>query len=275
LIVNAYVPPVPAAGVPASVAVPFPLSAKITPPGNEPVSDSTGCGFPVEVTVNVPADPTVNVVDAADVIAGAWFTVNVKDCWAFGNTPFAAVIVMAYDPPVPAAGVPASDAVPFPLSTKVTPVGNAPVSASPGMGLPVAVTANEPADPTVNVVDAPDVIAGAWFTVNVNDCCAFGNTPFAAVIVIGYDPPVPAAGVPASVAVPFPLLVNVTPDGNAPVFVMAETGKPVVVTLNDPAEPTVNVAEAADVIAGAWLTVSVNDWVALEPTPFAAVIVIG
>ena len=55
-------------------------------------------------------------------------------------------------------------------------------------------------------------------------------------------PAVPAAGVPASVAVPLPLSTNVTPVGNAPVSVIgAEVGNPVVVTVNVPAVPTANV----------------------------------
>ena len=40
---------------------------------------------------------------------------------------------------------------------------------------------------------------------------------FVAVIANWYVPPVPAPGVPESVAVPSKLSVNVTPDGSAPV----------------------------------------------------------
>ena len=47
----------PAAGVPASVAVPSPLSTKVTPVGRAPVSLSAGVGNPVVVTVNVPSVP--------------------------------------------------------------------------------------------------------------------------------------------------------------------------------------------------------------------------
>ena len=43
----------------------------------------------------------------------------------------------------------------------VIPLGRAPVSEIVGDGMPVAVTANEPAVPTVNVVLAALVIAGA------------------------------------------------------------------------------------------------------------------
>ncbi len=61
----------PAAGVPARVAVPSPSSTKVTPVGSAPVSVSAEVGTPVVVTVNVPAVPVVNVVVAALVIAGA------------------------------------------------------------------------------------------------------------------------------------------------------------------------------------------------------------
>ena len=46
-------------------------------------------------------------------------------------------------------------------------------------------------------------------------------------------------------------------------------------TVKVPADPTSKVEEAALVIAGAWSTVRVKLWVALEPTPFEAVMVIG
>ena len=54
--VSAYVPSVPAAGVPLNVAVPSPLSANVTPVGRAaPVRTMAGAGNPVVVTVNVPA----------------------------------------------------------------------------------------------------------------------------------------------------------------------------------------------------------------------------
>lgn len=76
-----YVLPVPAAGVPDSVPVPFPLSLKVKPLGSDPVSVSDGVGVPVVVTENVLAAPTVNVALLALVIAGPvfpLFTVKVK-----------------------------------------------------------------------------------------------------------------------------------------------------------------------------------------------------
>ena len=70
VIVNAYVPAVPDAGVPLNVAVPFPLLTNVTPLGSAPVSVRDGVGDPVAVTVKLPAVATVNVVVLALVIAG-------------------------------------------------------------------------------------------------------------------------------------------------------------------------------------------------------------
>jgi hypothetical protein len=48
------------------------LSVNVTPLGRvAPPSEIEGVGYPVVDTVNVPAEPTVNVVLAALVIAGA------------------------------------------------------------------------------------------------------------------------------------------------------------------------------------------------------------
>ena len=167
VMVTGYAPAVSGAGVPLRVAVPSPLSVNVTPEGRVPDSANDGVGEPVAVTVNVPADPVVNVVDAADVMAGAWSTVRTKFWLTDGPTPLAAVMVMGYVPSVPVAGVPDRVAVPFPLSTNVTPVGSGPLSPMAGVGEPVVVTVNEPAAPVVNVVDAADVMAGGNVTVIV------------------------------------------------------------------------------------------------------------
>jgi hypothetical protein len=243
------------AGVPLSVAVPFPLLVNVTPLGSVPVSLSVGVGLPVAVPVNVPAVPTVNVVLLPLVIAGAWLAwliVSVKLCVAAVPTPLLAVIVNAYVPAVPVAGVPPSVAVPLPLFVNVTPLGSAPLSLiDDTVGFPVVAIVKLPAVPTVNVVLAPLVIAGAWLTVSVKLCVAAVPTPLLAVIVSGYVPPVPVAGVPPSVAVPFPLFVNVTPLGNVPVSLSVGVGLPVAVTVNVPAVPTVNVVLLPLVSAGA------------------------
>jgi len=62
-----------------------------------------------------------------------------------------------------------------------------------------------------------------------------------------------AAGVPLSTPV-FPL--NVTPLGSAPVSVKVDAGKPVAITVNVPAVPTLNVVLFRLVIVGAWFTVT-------------------
>ena len=70
----------------------------------------------------------------------------------------------------------------------VTPEGNAPDSDSVGVGVPVAVTLNVPATPTVKVVLEALVMEGAavgWFTVSVKLCVAAVPTPFCAVNVMG------------------------------------------------------------------------------------------
>ena len=82
----------PAAGVPARVAVPSLLSTKVTPVGSAPVSLKAEVANPVVVTVNVPNVPVANVVLSALVIAGAWSTVSVKLWLAAGATPLAAAI---------------------------------------------------------------------------------------------------------------------------------------------------------------------------------------
>ncbi len=145
------------------------------------------------------------------VIWHAWLTVRVKAWVAAGLTPFVAVIVNGYVPAVVAAGVPEIVAVPSPLSVNVTPGGRRRSSDNAHVGVPVVVTVKVPAWPAVKVVPAGLVIWHAWRTVRVKTWVASGLTPFVAVIVTAYVPPEPAAGVPASVAVPSPLSVNVTP----------------------------------------------------------------
>jgi hypothetical protein len=81
-----------------------------------------------------------------------------------------------------------------------------------------------------------------------------------------------AAGVPLSTPV---AALNVTPLGSVPLGLRVGAGKPVVVTVNDPAVPTLKVALFALVIAGAWFTVRVKLCTAFDPTPLAAVKVIA
>ena len=76
---------------------------------------------------------------------------------------------------------------------------------------------------------------------------AFGNVPLLAVIVIGYEPTVPAAGVPLKT----PAALKVTPVGKAPVSVNVGAGEPDAATVKVFAAPTLKVAVAALVNAGA------------------------
>ena len=148
----------PAPGVPLNTPV---VALNVTPLGSVPVSLRVGVGEPVAVTVNVPAVPTVNVVLFALVIAGACaaaFTVSVNVCVALLPTPLLAVNVILNGLPVVDVGVPLNTPV---AALNVTPLGSAPVSASVGVGAPLAVTVNVPAAPTAKVVLFALVNAGA------------------------------------------------------------------------------------------------------------------
>jgi hypothetical protein len=68
-------PRLPSAGVPLTVAVPSPLSRKVTPPGSAPLALRLGVGKPSVVTRKLPGWRSVNVVVLALVIAGASLTV--------------------------------------------------------------------------------------------------------------------------------------------------------------------------------------------------------
>ncbi len=96
----------------------------------------------------------------------------------------------------------------------------------------------------------PLVITGAVFTVNVKLWLAGDPAQLLAVNVMKNLPLVPDAGVLFSVPVPFPLSVRVTPLGSVPVLLRLGAGKPVVVTVNVPAAPTVNAVLLALVMAG-------------------------
>jgi hypothetical protein len=97
--------------------------------------------------------------------------------------------------------------------------------------------------PTVAVATALLVRTGASCTVSVSVCTAAAPTPLPAVRVSVRTPPDIATGVPAMVAVPLRWSVKVSPAGSEPVSVIGSgVGRPVVVTVNDPPEPTVKVA---------------------------------
>ena len=103
----------------------------------------------------------MNVVLVALVMApGAWFTVSVKLCVASGRTPLVAVKVRA----IGAAGARRRGAGEHAgaVALNVTPLGSAPLSLNAGGGTPGRRHRERARVPTVNVVPAALVIAGAW-----------------------------------------------------------------------------------------------------------------
>ena len=227
-----------------------------------PPSDNVGLGTPLVVTVKVPRWPVVKVVAAGLVIPGAWRTERMKGSVAGGLTPFVAVIVNGYAPPEPAPGVPASVAVPSPLSVNVTPGGSAPVSDNAQLGTPVDVTVKVPACPAVKVAwwALPIAHACPATTVSVKVWVASGPTPLWAVIVTGDGPGV--VGVPENVPVPSLLSVNVSPAGSAGRGQCARRlpgRREVVEGQGNPAVRVV--ASEALVILHAWSTVRMKLWV--------------
>jgi hypothetical protein len=93
-------------------------------------------------------------------------------------------------------------------------------------------------------------------------------TPLAAVKLMLYVPAVVVPGVPLSTPVE---ALNVTPLGKVPASLSVGGGKPVAVTVNVPASPTVKLVVLALVIAGACWTVRIKLCTAAEPTPLEAV----
>jgi hypothetical protein len=184
---------------------------------------------------------------SAPVVVTAGFTVSVKGCEALGVMPLVAANVIENVPLT--VGVPLSTPVEV---LNVTPAGSVLDSVSVGAGVPVAVTLNVPAVPTVKVALLALVIAGAWFTVTagftvrMKDCVALGVVALAAVNVIGNVPL--TAGVPLSTPVE---ALKVTPAGNVPDSARVGAGDPVVVTVNVPGVPTVKVVLFVLVIVGA------------------------
>ena len=121
--------------------------------------------------------------------------------------------------------------------------------------------------PTVKPTLLALVMAGCLFTVTIKLCVAAVPTLLLAVMVTVVVPPRPV-GVPVSTPAP----VRLKPTGRVPVVTLkVGKGKPVAVTVKaGPAVPTVKVALATLVMAGAWSTVRVKVWVALVPTPLLA-----
>ena len=201
------------------------MLVKLAPPLVDRCHCTVGAGNPDAAAMKLTDAPEFTDWFAGLVVtAGAWFTVTVSVWVPLGFTPFDAVRLSEYTPPVPAAGVPARVAVPLPLSVKLSPVGTVPVLLMAGVGDAVAVVVivNEPAVPTVKEVLFALVNAAAWLTDTLSVWVALGFTPLFAVRLNGYDPP--AVGVPAKVAVPLPLSVKVIPGGTVPVLLIAGAG---------------------------------------------------
>ena len=122
--------------------------------------------------------------------------------------------------------------------SNVTPPGNAPLSLSVEAEKPEDFSVNSPEFPAVNIARFGLEIAASSFTVSVKFYVAADPIPFAAPNVTECAPPLPAAGVPSTVPVPFPTFIKPSPPGSAPVSEVVAGGAPVVVTPKLPATPT-------------------------------------
>jgi hypothetical protein len=114
--------------------------------------------FKVNVPVELLTPPETLVGLSVNDATTGKLTTSEKLWTALGLTPFDAANVTGYVAGVAEVGVPLRVPV---LALKLTPTGNEPDSLSVGVGRPVAVTVNEPNLPTVKVVVAALVIAGA------------------------------------------------------------------------------------------------------------------
>ena len=93
-------------------------------------------------------------------------------------------------------------------------------------------------------------LIGAGATVSTNDWTA-APEPLVARMVIGWAVSVVTApGVPASVAVPLPWSVQVTPPGRSPVSSSDGAGWPAVVTVKVPGAPATKMVETGLVTVG-------------------------
>ena len=123
----------------------------------------------------------------------------------------------------------------------------------------MAVTVKVPAVPSVKVVVVAEVMAGAASTVRVKVWVASGPTPLEAVMVIGKRPGRPS-GCPTAAPLP---CVEGHPGGQGPGLGEGRgRGSRWWSRVKVPAEPSVKVVVAAEVMAGAGRTVRVKLWVA-------------
>ena len=136
------------------------------------------------------------------------------------------------------------------------------------MGVPVVVTVKDPALPSVKVALSAEVMAGGPSTVRVKDWVASGVTPLEASMVKRVDALLGRGAGQGGRAVP--VVGEGHPGGQAPVSDRDGVGVPVVVTVKDPALPSVKVALSPEVMVGAPSTVRVKVWVASGAKPLAA-----
>ena len=127
---------------------PTPLSTEAVPLLNTAVKV-------VELPAAIVADAAVKLL-----MTGAGTMARVKFWTASLPIPFWALNVRLYVPLLPTAGVP--DNTPVEVSNDI-PLGSVPVSTKVGVGLPVAVTVNDPNAPAVSVALFPLVMTGAVF----------------------------------------------------------------------------------------------------------------
>ena len=246
--------------VPARVPVPSACGVKVMPAGRLPNSETVGVGVPAAVTVKVPAALWANVVASAEVMAGAWSTVRVKDWAGRAAPPLEAVKVIGNDPV--SVGVP--DSEPW---VKDTPPGRVPDSVIGGRRVTGGRWREAPpgADEEGRRRrrgDGRRLVHGEGEGLGGRAAHAVGGPDGDRVA-----PTVPAAGVPDSVPVPSPLSTKETPFGSAPLSDSDAVGVPVETSVNEPALDVVKVVLLAEVMAGAASTVRVKDWVAVRAHP--------
>jgi hypothetical protein len=130
-----------------------PLATAPTPLSTVPVPLLNTAVKAVELPAAIVAGDALKLL-----MTGAGTTDRVKFWTASLPIPFCALNVRLYVPLLPAAGVPAS--TPVEVSNDI-PLGSAPVSTKVGVGLPVAVTVNDPNAPAVNTALFALVMTGA------------------------------------------------------------------------------------------------------------------
>ena len=133
------------------------------------------------------------------------------------------------------------------------------------------VTVKVPALPSVKVVLSAEVMAGAPSTVRVKDWVASGAKPLVASMVTGRCPSCRPPGCRPGWPCRHRCRLKVTPVGRPPDSDSDAVGEPVVVTVKDPALPSVKVVLSAEVMAGGPSTVRVKDWVASGAHPVGGV----